>query len=229
MADDTARPQALVFDMDGLLLDTERPAFEGFMHACRVVGVRPNVAAYYRCIGTRLKESRQLLIEGHGPDFPFNDVYAAWGDYFVERRKNANNQLPPVKEGARELLCTVREAGLPCALATSSREPGVTELLAAAGLDGFFAVKVTGDRIANGKPDPEIYRTAAAELDIEPACAWALEDSANGVRSALAAGCTVFQIPDLVPPDEELRALGHAVLPSLLAVEQMLRRLQARS
>ena len=212
-------PAALVFDMDGLLLDTERIALDGFLHACHTVGVRPNVNAYYRCIGTRMRESRQILVDGHGPDFPFDAVYAAWGVYW----KQARNRSPAVKDGARAILATARGASLPCALATSSREPDVSALLAMLDLDEFFAVKVTGDRVVRAKPHPEIYRTAAAELGIEPRRCWALEDSANGVRSAHAAGFTVFQIPDLVPPDDELRALGHTVLPSLDAVDALLR------
>ena len=81
---------------------------------------------------------------------------------------------------------------------------------------------VTGDRIERGKPDPEIYLVAAAELGIDPARCWALEDSANGVRSALGAGFSVLQIPDLVEPDDDVRSLGQVILPSLQVANELL-------
>lgn len=216
----THPPEAVVFDMDGLLLDTERQALEGFLHACRANGVSPHLPTYYRSIGTRSRDTRQLMIDGHGPGFPYDDVVTAWGDYYTA---NFKHRTPPVKPGAHDMLEAVRDAGLPCALATSTHDPAATERLAAVGLDGYFDVKVTGDRITRGKPDPEIYRTAAAELRVEPMRAWAVEDSANGVRAALAADYSVIQIPDLVEPDAALRALGHAILPSLEAAATVLR------
>jgi len=213
-------PDAVVFDMDGLLLDTERQALEGFLHACRAKGVTPHLPTYYRCIGTRSRDSRQLMIDGHGPGFPFDDVVAAWSDYY---EANFKRRPPPVKSGVREILDVAREAGLPCALATSTHDPAATERLDAVALDGYFDVKVTGDRITRGKPDPEIYRTAAAELRVDPTRAWAFEDSPNGVRAALAAEYAVIQIPDLVEPDAAVRALGHTILPSLEAAASVLR------
>ena len=218
-------PRALVFDMDGLLLDTERPALDGFVHACRAVGVEPNLAAYRRCIGRRMRESRRILLAGHGPNFPLGEVLAAWERYYAER---VAGTPPAVKPGAKALLETARSLHLPCALATSTRQPGAGERLAATGLAGYFTVWVTGDRVTRSKPHPETYRLAVAELGVSPAEAWALEDSANGVRSAHAAGCQVVQIPDLVAPDAALLALGHAVLPSLAAAERLLRRYVAR-
>lgn len=220
MKEPRERPRAIVFDMDGLLLDTERQALEGFLHACRENGVAPHLATYYRCIGTRSRDSRQLMIDGHEPGFPFDDVVEAWSNYY---EANFKHRTPPVKSGAREILDVARDAGLPCALATSTHHAAATERLAAVGLDGYFDVKVTGDRITRGKPDPEIYRTAAAELRVEPVRTWAFEDSPNGVRAALAADYSVIQIPDLVEPDAAVRALGHTILPSLEAAASVLR------
>ena len=214
------RPGAVVFDMDGLLLDTEKQALQGFLHACSAHGVAANLTAYYKCISTGSRDSRQILIDGHGPDFPFDDVTAEWNAYYAA---NFRNRPPPVKAGARDILETVGRAGLPCALATSTREPYATERLAAVGLDRYFDVKVTGDRIGRGKPDPEIFLVAAAELGIEPARCWVFEDSPNGVRAALAAGCSVLQIPDLVEPDDDVRALGHVILASLQVADELLR------
>ena len=213
-------PRALAFDMDGLLLDTERPARDGFLHACRAVGATPDLAVYQRCIGRRMQESRQILLDGHGPEFPLEAVLAAWERYYIER---VRHRVPAVKPGARALLQTAQSLRLPCALATSTQAPGARERLTAVGLAGYFTVWATGDRVARSKPHPETYQLAAAELGVAPAAVWALEDSANGVRSAHAAGCHVLQVPDLVQPDAALLALGHTVLPSLCAVDERLR------
>ena len=218
---DIIRPVAIVFDMDGLLLDTERIVLDGFLHACRVQGMPPDPGAYYRCIGTTMERTRELLIEGYGPDFPYDAVVASWNDYCDE---HLVRQAPPLKPGARAVLERVRRHAIPCALATSTWDPEASERLASVGLDHFFAAKVTGDRVAKGKPDPEPYRTATALLGVDPVRAWALEDSAHGVRSALAAGLRVFQIPDLVPPDPSTLELGHTVLDSLFDVDDLLRR-----
>ena len=143
-------PRAVVFDMDGLLLDTEKQALEGFLHACSIHGVTPHLPTYYRCIG-RSRDTRQILIDGHAPGFPFDDVAKEWNAYYAA---NFKNRPRPVKAGAREILETVYKAGLPCALATSTREPGATERLSAVDFDRYFDVMVTGDRIERGKPRP---------------------------------------------------------------------------
>jgi len=217
-------PGAVVFDMDGLLLDTEKQALEAFLHACSIHGVTPHLPTYYRCIG-RSHDTRQILIDGHAPGFPFDDVVKEWIAYSAA---NFRNRPRPVKAGAREILETVRKAGLPCALATSTPEPGATERLSAVDFDSYFDVMVTGDRVERGKPDPEIYLVAAAELGIDPSRCWALEDSANGVRAALGAGFSVLQIPDLVEPDDDVRSLGQVILPSLQVANELLLDVLAR-
>ena len=97
----------------------------------------------------------------------------------------------------------------------------MTELRNAA-LDGFFAALVCGGETARGKPHPDPYLEAARQLGLDPSQCWALEDSNNGVRAAHAAGFCVFQIPDLVAPNEEIRALGHRVVNSLSDVLNVL-------
>ena len=216
---DLARPGALVFDMDGLLLDTERITRDGFLHACRAQGVRPDPGAFHRCVGTTPERTRELLIESYGPDFPYDAVAASWNAYCDE---HLVRKAPPVKPGALEVLERVRRHAIPCALATSTRDPEASVRLALAGLDEYFPVRVTGDRVKKGKPDPEPYLTAIALLGVDPSRAWALEDSGHGVRSAFAAGLRVFQIPDLVAPDASTLALGHTVLDSLVAFDELL-------
>ena len=213
-------PEALVFDMDGLLLDTERIAREGFIAACRTVGVTPDLDCYLRAIGTTSRNTRRILAQGHGDDFPVDEVIEAWNALFREREQGG--EPLPVKPGAASILEAASRLGLPVALATSSTEPGVGERLERVGLIHHFAVRVTGDKVANPKPNPEPFLKAAADLGVPPRRCWAYEDSPNGVRSAGAAGMHVFQIPDYIAPDEALLRLGIRVLPDLYAAQRQL-------
>ena len=210
--------------MDGLLLDTERIALDGFLHACRTQDVRADPNDFLRCIGTTMQRTRELLIEFRGPDFPLDPVIAAWDDYCDEHMVE---RPPPLKPGALPVLRTLHRHAIPCALATSTAAPHASVLLQSVGIAKFFAVRVTGDQVSKSKPDPEIFRTATSRLGVSPGCAWALEDSAHGVRAAHEAGLRVFQIPDLVQPDPATLSLGHTVLDSLHDVEDLLRRVLA--
>ena len=215
-----AAPDALVFDMDGLLLDTERIARDAFEAACRDAGwPSPDLAVYARCIGGTGWDEGAIFRAGYGPDFPWEAVRDGW-----RRRYHAHveHRAVSVKPGALELLAYCWECGLPCALATSTRAELAQTKLGLAGLDGYFPIRVTGDMVRRGKPDPEPYLLAAERIGIAPERCWAFEDSSNGVRSAHAAGFEVFQVPDLVEPPLELRRLGHTVLESLYdAIDQL--------
>ena len=209
----TGAPDALVFDMDGLLLDTERIARDAFEEACRDAGwPSPDLAIYARCIGSTGQDEGAILCAGYGPGFPWEAVRDGWRRRYHD---HVEHRAAPVKPGAVELLSYCLDSGIPCALATSTRSELAETKLALAGLDACFAVRVTGDMVRRGKPDPEPYLSAAERLGTRPERCWAFEDSANGVRSACAAGFEVFQVPDLVEPSPELRRLGHTVLDSL--------------
>lgn len=219
-------PDALVFDMDGLLLDTERIARHAFEEACRAAGwADPDLGVYARCIGGTGADEGEILRAGYGPDFPWDAVRDGWWRRYHE---HVEHRAVPVKPGATELLSYCVESRLPCALATSTRAALAQRKLSLAGLDGYFAIRVTGDMVLRGKPHPEPYLSAAERLGARPERCWAFEDSANGVRSACAAGFEVFQVPDLVEPVPELRRLGHTVLESLYdAIDELRARNEA--
>ncbi|MDE0191876.1 MAG: HAD family phosphatase [Gammaproteobacteria bacterium] len=214
-------PDALIFDMDGLLLGTERLYRDSFEEACHDAGwPSPDMTVYANSIGATLSEGATILRDGYGPSFPWEAVRGMWRKRLLE---HAGNRPADVKSGAMELLSYCRERGIPCGLATSTHSRLAARKLALARLDGYFSVRVTGDAVHRGKPDPEPYSTAAERLGIRPERCWAMEDSANGARSALAAGCRVFQVPDLIEPSEQLRGLGHEVVDTLYDVLEALR------
>ncbi len=211
-------PQAIVFDMDGLLLDTERIALATFEDACRAQGLDVAREVYERCIGTSMKGTREILGSALG-----YDVYDRLShEWFARYGARVSTQAVDVKDGGREILELTRSLRIPVALATSTATELARTKLRLAGLLDFFATIVGGDVVANAKPHPEPYLTAAARLGHAPNRCWAIEDSDNGVRAAHAAGLFVFQVPDLVQPAADVRGIGHPVVLSLHEVASLL-------
>lgn len=205
--------------MDGLLLDSERLHLECFSFAIESLGYEIKLDAYRACIGTTAKKSDEILMAAYGPEFKLDQLKDIW-----ERRYHGliDDGHLEVKPGAVELLASAMDAGITCALATSTGRATTMKKLALAQLEQHFVFIVTGDDVSRSKPHPEPYAKAAIGLGIAPGHCWALEDSENGVRAALAAGCHVFQVPDLVEPTAQVRALGHEVVDSLHVVSRRL-------
>jgi HAD superfamily hydrolase (TIGR01509 family) len=210
---------AVIFDMDGLLLDSERIALATFVEACRNVGFEADVSVYYKCIGGNAARTKEILTQGYGDSFPFDSVDRLWHAKYEEE---AATHPFPVKAGALQLLRLLKERGVRTAVVTSTRHDSAQRKLSNAGLAQFFEFVVGGDEIVNCKPDPEIYLQACRRLGEAAARCIALEDSDNGVLSACAAGLTVIQVPDLLQPSERVRALGHRIMASLVDVTEFL-------
>lgn len=204
--------QAAIFDMDGLLLDTERVCMKIFQQACEVRNVPFLQDVYLTIIGRNAAGIEQAICDGYGPDLDYPSLNAEW-----RKRYDAvvMHQAIPVKEGVVELLEWLKRNNYPMAVATSTRKEVAETKLRLAGLSQYFDVLATGCEVKQGKPDPEIYLLAASRLGVAPENCLAFEDSNNGVRSAVAANMTTYQIPDLVEPCEEILALGHQVRSSL--------------
>jgi HAD superfamily hydrolase (TIGR01509 family) len=203
---------AVIFDMDGTLLDTERVAQEAFITTCRELAVTPRMDLLLRCVGAADAIARAVIREGYGPTLDIETFFATWSRNF---RALSAVTPAPLKEGALALLDAVGQLGLPMAVATSSRTANAVEKLRQAGLLERFQAVIGADQVQRPKPDPEVYLQAAQRLGADPRACLALEDSEYGVRAAHAAGMTVIQVPDMTQPTADLRALGHIVLDSL--------------
>ncbi len=211
---------AVIFDMDGLLLDTESIALATFIAACRETGFEPDLTVYRRCIGTTYQNTREILTQGYGKAFDYERVSKSWSRRFAAETEN---RPVPLKEAARGILDDLAEAKTKMAVVTSTRRSTAVKELTNVGIRDFFALVIGGDEVQRGKPEPDIYLKACAALAEAPEKCLALEDSDNGVRAAWRAGLTVIQVPDLVEPAPAVRALGHRIVKSLREVQTILR------
>ncbi|EJB8417699.1 HAD family hydrolase [Vibrio vulnificus] len=204
---------AAIFDMDGLLLDTERVCMRIFKQACDVQKLPFYQETYLSIIGRNSAGIDAILRAAYGDDL--DRLHAEW-------RKRYNqvvlHEAIPVKEGVIALLEWLKAHQIPAAVATSTQKDVALVKLKLAGLDHYFESITTGCEVTHGKPDPEIYLLAASRLNVPPAQCLAFEDSNNGVRAAVAANMMTYQIPDLVEPCEEVIAFGHRISPSLTEV-----------
>ena len=209
----------VIFDMDGVIFDSERLLLECWKVVADRHGVPDIEATLSLCLGVNINISRQIYFDRYGPDFPLDEYQTEVRAIF---RARCPDGYPPVKPGARDLLAWLREQGVPLALASSTHTEIVRRELEGAGLLSFFDAVICGDQISRSKPAPDIFLTAAAALGADASDCFIIEDSFNGVRAAFAAGARTLMVPDVVPPDEEMREKAEVILPSLDAARDYL-------
>lgn len=204
--------RALIFDMDGLLFDTERLALSTWAEAGRSLGFELPEETIRGTIGLDHVLTRSYydrLFEGR---FPFDQAAKRHSELF---RSHIRASGVPMKPGVREILGEARRIGLRVALGTSSRSVYAHAMLWLAGIEDWFHALVTRDLVQAGKPAPDIFLKAASLLEAAPADCLVFEDSINGIRAAQAASMRVIMVPDLIEPTAELRSTCFGVYPTL--------------
>lgn len=215
---------AVVFDMDGLLIDSERPLRAATLAAAARAGRAMDEAFYLSLVGVADRETWPRVRAHFGDAASLARFEAAFDEELARHR--AELRLMP---GVEALLSHLEDAGLPIAVCTNSRRASAERHLTATGIRGRFRAVVTRDDVAQGKPFPDPYLRAAALLDVAPSRCLALEDSHNGIRAAHAAGMVAVMVPDLLPATDEIRALCRHVVADLHAVRGLLGRAASRS
>jgi HAD superfamily hydrolase (TIGR01509 family) len=201
-------PRAVIFDMDGLLLDSEPLYRVTWKAAAADLGFPIDNVLYERFVGRGNLEAEQILREHFGDAFPLDEFHKRWSRDFENRLATM-----ATKPGAIELLVALEKRDIPKALATSS--PRVLALRCLGDLASRFAALAFGDEVSHSKPAPDLFLLAAQRLGIAPADCFVLEDSEAGVRAARAAGMDVIMVPDLVPPSEEIASMATRVCETL--------------
>ena len=214
--------QAVVFDMDGVIFDTERLVIEFWKELAKKHNI-PNIEhTCIQCLGTNRVRTREIFLENYGADFPFDPYRAEVTELFNTHYKG----VPlPTKPGVRELLSYLQEQDIKVGLASSTAQHLVRDEIGTAGLLPYFQTLVCGDMVEHSKPAPDIFLKACEILNADPTKSIAIEDSFNGIRSAHCAGMTPIMVPDQVQPTDEIRALAFHVMPSLLDVLNWLKTL----
>ncbi|OHB05785.1 MAG: hypothetical protein A3A26_01675 [Candidatus Zambryskibacteria bacterium RIFCSPLOWO2_01_FULL_47_14] len=206
------RFEAFIFDMDGLMFDTERLGLEGYRHAAHQHGYNLENGAFHDIIGRTASDAKRLLHEKFGSDFPVEKIREARRRYVAEI---LNVSGMPIKSGLMELLEYLKKKKVLLAIASSSSRRGVERNLKNAGIINNFKVIVCGDEITHGKPNPEIFLKTAEKLSKEPSTCVVLEDSLLGLEAAHAAGMIPIMIPDMQHPTDVIRRMAYRIFPSL--------------
>lgn len=209
---------AVIFDMDGLIFDTERLIRRAVQNASRSVGFEISDAFYDSMIGVPGPECDNLIRSKFGTAFPFDEYLVG---YRAEWSRLVQEGIP-IKIGTIELLDHLRASQMPIGLATSSHRETTERHLRNSELRPYFDVVVTRNDVARGKPHPDLFLKAAGELGVVPSRCLVLEDSYNGVRAAVAAGCLPIMVPDLLEATNEMRAICLAIANNLTEVRDML-------
>ncbi|WP_454907426.1 HAD family hydrolase [Variovorax gossypii] len=205
---------AAIFDMDGLLIDSERPIMAAWIEAARTLDIELSHSQYLQVVGLSTVESEHILASLLGGSEAYRHAIEHVRRYLqLERADGA--PLFPIKPGAAEFLGALRERGIRCAVASSSTRRQIEACLGSLGVLHHFSAFAGGDEVTRAKPDPALYLLAAERLDVAPADCIAFEDSENGAKAALAAGLRVVVVPDLKHPPEAITGRAFHVLESL--------------
>ncbi|MBQ6034584.1 MAG: HAD family phosphatase [Ruminococcus sp.] len=206
-----------IFDMDGLMIDTEKLYLKFWIQSAKDFGYDMKPEHVYAIRSMARKYSIPTLKGFLGEDCPTEEIRAHRTELMAEY---INEHGLEVKKGLFELLYYLKGREIKMAVATATPRSRTTEYLEKIGAAKFFSAVICGDMVETGKPAPDIYLTAARELGLPPEECAAFEDSPNGIKAAHAAGCHAIMIPDMTQPDDEIKPLLSAVYENLgLAVD----------
>ncbi len=204
-----------VFDMDGLMFDSERLTFDAWYKVLNDNGFSYTFDIYKQTVGKRTVETKAYYESLYGDSFDYNSMRQKANDVFWDYiEKNGM----PIKKGLFELLDYLKANNVKISLATSTSEESAMRMIKKAGVEEYFDAFVCGNMVKNGKPHPEVFQTAAKKLSLPPQSCIALEDSINGIKSAYAAKMLPIMVPDMLSPTKEIMPMLYALCKDLSEV-----------
>lgn len=209
--------RAVIFDMDGVIFDSERLVLECWKEIAKRENIKDMEEVFRRCIGTNKQKTKEILLEHYGQEFDYDTFRKEASNLFHSRY--GDGRLP-MKIGVKELLSYLKEQGVRIGLASSTRYEVVHQELKDAGILPYFESLTCGDMVKQSKPEPEIFLKACESLSVDAKEAIAIEDSFNGIRSAYRAGMFPIMVPDMIPPNEEMKQLAGKIFNNLVEVKE---------
>lgn len=204
--------KAVIFDMDGLMINSERVTFEGYVKVMAEKGYTITEEFYKKLLGKTLKTAYELFFQEYGNEFPMDEVLEQVHKYVADVFENDG---VPLKKGLLELLQYLKSNNYLTIVATSSTRVRVDHILELANITQYFNDSICGDEVTHGKPNPEVFLRACQKLGVEPSEAIVLEDSEAGIQAASSANIPVICIPDMKYPEPEYEKMTKQILNSL--------------
>ncbi|MDL2324114.1 HAD family phosphatase [Ruminococcaceae bacterium OttesenSCG-928-A16] len=211
--------QGVIFDMDGVLFDTETISWRIEKEVMQEMGYTLTPEMQVQICGASHAQGRKIVLDAFGPEFDYDAYTLTMRERMAEELERDGM---PKKPGVDALLAYLKKQNYRIGLASSTRYQTVLHHLKAGGIFEYFDGIIGGDMVPASKPAPDIFEAAAKAIGLPPTRCAAIEDSLNGVHSAAAAGCITIMVPDLIPPTDELRAVAAVVLNSLTEVPAFL-------
>ena len=212
--------KAIIFDMDGLMIDSERVTFDGYVIECQKLGYTMTKEFYKTLLGKPIKGIYELFQKEFGNDFPIEEVIQKVHQYMADLFET---QGVPVKDGLISLLQYLKANNYKTIVATSSNRNRVDTILSLANIAQYFDDSICGDEVTKGKPNPEVFIKSCQKLGVTTEEAIVLEDSEAGIQAASSAGIKVICIPDMKYPEKEFEQKTFKIFNSLKDVEEMLK------
>lgn len=214
--------KAIIFDMDGLMIDSERVTFECYQEILKGMNLTMDEEFYKTLLGKPLKGIYQRFYDVYGNDFPIEDVIK---DVHALMAKRFETEGVPIKTGLKSLLEYLKENNYKTIVATSSNRDRVDTILSQAQITDYFDDSICGDEVTKGKPNPEVFLKSCQKLDVNVDEAIVLEDSEAGIQASYDAGIKVICIPDMKYPEKQYEEKTFKILKDLNGVTEYLKSL----
>ena len=214
--------KAIIFDMDGLMIDSERVTFECYQEILKGMNLTMDEEFYKILLGKPLKGIYQRFYDVYGNDFPIEDVIK---DVHALMAKRFETEGVPIKTGLKSLLEYLKENNYKTIVATSSNRDRVDTILSQAQITDYFDDSICGDEVTKGKPNPEVFLKSCQKLGVNVDEAIVLEDSEAGIQASYDAGIKVICIPDMKYPEKQYEEKTFKILKDLNGVTEYLKNL----